>query len=61
MIHFTFTGYHAGLPFCDTQRSDSDTFMHIPYNATFRDKTLNSPDMCPACKEIYETAGTEEE
>lgn len=57
MIHFTHTGFFAGVPYCGIPRNETDKFVHPPYNAMGRYNLLNSPDMCPKCKEIYNDAG----
>lgn len=56
MIHITFTGRYAGTPYCGSERNETDQYMHMPYNAEFLRKTLANPELCPACKEVYDDA-----
>ncbi len=55
MIHLTLTGYHAGVPYCNTDRAQAreagDTMVHGIY------APLHKPEYrarcCPACLQVW--------
>jgi hypothetical protein len=61
VLHLTHTGYYAGVPFCgcdkETRRAEGDTFAHVPYSHL--DQFFARGDICPACRKVWDDAGTE--
>jgi hypothetical protein len=55
MIHLTLTGYYAGRPLCDCNKSErqaaGDTFQHAIYC-----HELASPEMCKECLSVWNAA-----
>lgn len=71
IIHLTHTGYYAGTPFCNCNRSaeqekhgENVIFCHVPYfqNDAQEKKFFNNPErpICPECKKIWDDAASEE-
>jgi hypothetical protein len=59
MIHFTMTGYMAGIPFCAQNKNDKDKYIHVPYNwndEVIVEKAKNG-EVCQACANEWIEAG----
>jgi hypothetical protein len=62
MTHLTLTGYYAGTPLCDVNKSDAKERGDKFYHATYAPNFVFEPDsdLCPQCRAEWDAAADDE-